>query len=90
MAYPFAKMPTRNEFVEKAKEHGCSVMEMAVPQHDNGGFTKERLLMKEQRVGTLAVPILGRGDEVLDPAMVRHLCRRLEIAPSVFGLTLDD
>ncbi len=85
-SYPMAPAPTFEEFLGKVEDHGCSLLTLEVKS--NGDSDLLRYIERAMPTGTLRCPIEMRDDERLTPSQIRHLCRRLCIDPSEFGLDL--
>ena len=87
MAYPLSQMPTLGEFLAQAQaDDDIRVGVTSIAVSGPRGNIQYRYLQR----GTDAPVILPdlRDDVRLTPTFLSNLCRRLQLTPEKFGLTL--
>ena len=85
MAYPFAPMPTLDEFIQQASaKYGVQVKSAPISP---AGRYLVRTLRGGKRVAF--IPPRLQGTDRLVPTQLRSFCEQLKIPPADFGLILD-
>ncbi len=89
MAYPFAPMPTLEEFISwVTTQHGATVQNRVISCPI--GTVEVKSIVRKSNNGTVkfcALPELKDTDKLV-PTQVRSLCKQLGIPPEDFGLLL--
>ena len=93
MAYPFAQMPTLEEFICTACNiYGCvrEVGKVKVVDPDGEESLVSALSRGENGERKTVVLPFRDDDERLTPHLLRNLCRRLDLPLADFGLVLGE
>lgn len=90
MTYPFSQAPTVDEFIATATSKlGCTCTQIDGIVGPRGPEVLTYLHRETDDGRVVHTDALPKKRELrLKPDLLRHLCRRLEIDPAEFGLTL--
>lgn len=93
MAYPLKKHPSRQEFIQKAEQHGWTLSQTKSSVIGPRGPIVFEVLEKKDALGKItavvALPELS-DDECLVPSVLDNLCRRLNIPAKEFDAGQDN